>query len=50
MCSIRDRDLRLIQGKQVESYENLPQMEVNINVPTIARQVAIQPKRRRAPQ
>src|ERR1700730_5572872 len=26
MCSIRDDDLRLIEGKQVESYEDLPQM------------------------
>src|SRR6266446_4686547 len=26
MCSIRDDDLRLIEGKQVESYKNLPQM------------------------
>src|SRR5258706_16441594 len=24
--SIRDNDLRLIEGKQVESYKNLPQM------------------------
>src|SRR5207248_10867492 len=26
VCSIRDNDLRLIQGKQVESYKDLPQM------------------------
>src|SRR3984893_11660134 len=26
MCSIRDNDLRLIEGKQVESYKDLPQM------------------------
>ena len=25
VCSIRDNDLRLIQGKQVESYKDLPQ-------------------------
>src|ERR1700751_6256683 len=26
VCSICDNDLRLIQGKQVESYKDLPQM------------------------
>jgi hypothetical protein len=26
MCGIRDNDLRLIEGKQVESYKNLTQM------------------------
>jgi hypothetical protein len=26
MCGIRDNDLRLIQGKQVYRYKNLPQM------------------------
>ena len=26
VCSIRDNDLGLIQGKQVESYKDLPQM------------------------
>src|SRR4029077_5762843 len=26
LCSIRDYDLRLIHGKQVESYKDLPQM------------------------
>ena len=26
LCSIGDNDLRLIQGKQVESYKDLPQM------------------------
>jgi hypothetical protein len=26
VCSIRDNDLRLVQGKQVESYKDLPQM------------------------
>ena len=26
MCSIRDDDLRLIEGKQIESYKDLPQM------------------------
>jgi len=26
VCSIRDNDLRLIQGKQVESNKDLPQV------------------------
>jgi hypothetical protein len=26
VCSIRDCDFRLIHGKQVESYKDLPQM------------------------
>ena len=26
MCSIRDDDLRLVEGKQVESYKDLPEM------------------------